>query len=148
MLENSATTLNQDKPVQNLAIFLASVAAVAIFILTINSLGLFHFGPRPEAAPTNGGTAVQAEDFKFVQQTIRITAGTEVELELLNADILPHSFDVDELNLHLAMPSKDTAETILQVAEPGTYTFYCSVPGHRQAGMTGTLIVEPLIVGP
>jgi hypothetical protein len=39
-------------------------------------------------------------------------------LELLNADILPHSFDVDELNLHLAMPARDTAETTLTITHP------------------------------
>lgn len=26
--------------------------------------------------------------------------------------------------------------------KPGTYVFYCSVPGHRQAGMQGTLVVK------
>jgi uncharacterized cupredoxin-like copper-binding protein len=32
--------------------------------------------------------------------------------------------------------------TVTATLSPGTYTFYCSVPGHEQAGMKGTLTVK------
>ena len=34
------------------------------------------------------------------------------------------------------------AKTLTLNLKPGTYVFYCSVPGHRQAGMQGTLTIR------
>jgi nitrite reductase (NO-forming) len=85
----------------------------------------------------------QTEDFKFAQNELHVLAGSEVKLGLLNTNISPHSFDIDELDLHIAMPANDSAETTLTITQPGTYTFYCAIPGHREVGMVGSLIVEP-----
>jgi uncharacterized cupredoxin-like copper-binding protein len=47
----------------------------------------------------------------------------------------------DSLNFRLGINPGDSASGGLRVDAPGEYRFYCSVPGHADAGMRGTLIV-------
>jgi uncharacterized cupredoxin-like copper-binding protein len=50
---------------------------------------------------------------------------------------------LDAFNVHVAMPSGESTLALFTPNAPGTYTFYCGVPGHTEAGLVGTLVVEP-----
>jgi uncharacterized cupredoxin-like copper-binding protein len=55
-----------------------------------------------------------------------------------------HSHDDEEPtdDLHVAhAEAGGRAGALLLIKEPGTYTVYCSIPGHRAAGMEATLVV-------
>ena len=80
---------------------------------------------------------------RFNQAELRARVGEIVALRLENSDTAGHYFDIDELNVHVAMPSGKPALALFTPTTPGTYTFYCHVPGHREAGMVGTLVVAP-----
>ena len=97
-----------------------------------------------ESSPVADGARrieVTARSFEFDPGEITVTAGEDVAIVLTSEDLL-HDFTVDELDAHVAAEADETNEGGLRADEPGRYTFYCTVAGHRDAGMEGTLIVE------
>ncbi len=44
--------------------------------------------------------------------------------------------------LHIAADGNEHAELVFEATEPDEYIFYCSVPGHLEAGMVGKFIIE------
>ena len=48
-----------------------------------------------------------------------------------------------EADVHFALTEPGSGIVHLKIHEPGEFVFYCSVPGHRENGMVGTLIVQP-----
>lgn len=50
---------------------------------------------------------------------------------------------LDAFNVHVAMPSGESTLALFTPNAPGTYIFFCGVPGHTEAGVVGTLVVEP-----
>jgi uncharacterized cupredoxin-like copper-binding protein len=49
---------------------------------------------------------------------------------------------VDAKDIHAEMPMKGKTTLTVSPSRLGTYVLYCGVPGHEDAGMVGTLIVE------
>lgn len=84
---------------------------------------------------------ITARSFEFDPAEITVTAGEDVAIVLTAEDLL-HDFTIDELDAHVAADADATNEGGLRADDPGRYTYYCTVTGHRDAGMEGTLIVE------
>jgi uncharacterized cupredoxin-like copper-binding protein len=66
-----------------------------------------------------------------------------VTIALANASPLEHDVTIAQVSKIVGQtPVKTGPATLRLNLKPGTYTFYCSVPGHRQGGMEGTLTVS------
>jgi plastocyanin len=108
---------------------------------------------RPGAAAAAGVSprvlatlpVVTTRDFAFQQPELRVKAGERVALRLENADAMQHSFDVDELDVHVPMPGRATAVALFTAGAPGRYTIYCAPHYDKRSGqgMKATLVVEP-----
>ncbi|HET7234875.1 MAG TPA: cupredoxin domain-containing protein [Actinomycetota bacterium] len=82
--------------------------------------------------------SITGTEFKFDPATLSVPADEEITVELVNGGTIEHDFTLDEASVLIAVPATETGSASFSVPA-GTYTFYCSVPGHREAGMEGTL---------
>lgn len=82
-------------------------------------------------------------NLSYNTKTLSAKAGT-VTITMANMSSVEHNVTIASGTTVLgATPTfAGGARTLMLKLKPGTYTFYCSVPGHRQAGMEGTLTVS------
>lgn len=80
---------------------------------------------------------------RFNTSTLAAKTGN-VQIVLSNPSPLSHNISIQGPGANAQGPTVGHGGTSTVTANltPGTYTFYCSVPGHRQAGMQGTLTVK------
>ena len=108
---------------------------------------------------------LEAGDFVYNVPSITVRAGEPVLLTIKNTGELEHDFVIEKINvetkvvqdggskehhahgleanydLHISTQVGQTSVIEFTAAEPGTYQFFCSVQGHREAGMLGELTV-------
>lgn len=77
-----------------------------------------------------------------------VQPGDVLRLVLLNGDGMQHDLYLPDFEAKTSFVSKigDQADIIVEISDlqPGTYAYYCTVAGHRQAGQEGRLIVEDM----
>ncbi len=104
----------------------------------------------PAAATSSGGSSkVSLEanpegQLEYNTKSLSAKAG-KVSVDFTNKASLAHNVTIESSSGEKvgATPTFSGGSKSLSVnLKPGTYKFYCSVPGHRQAGMEGTLTVK------
>jgi plastocyanin len=103
------------------------------------------------SAPSSSGAATKLSlsadpggQLKYSTSSLAAKAG-KVSIDFTNMSPLSHSVTVASSSGAVigATPTfQGSSKTVSLQLKPGTYTFYCSVPGHRAAGMQGTITVS------
>lgn len=132
------------------------------------AVGAFVLGACA-SAPRTQEVTLTAMTMTYTPSVLEVTAGVPVDLTLVNQDSLEHDFSILEIPvvsvgaadpmsaehqmemgeaamqpvLHVAAVAGATNQLSFTATKPDRYEFYCTVPGHKEAGMVGTLVVNP-----
>lgn len=85
--------------------------------------------------------AIEAGDLWFKPDDIELESGEEVNLAVTNTGGVFHDLTVPAADFRLDVEPGDEAVGGLTLQEPGTYEYFCSVPGHANGGMRGIITV-------
>src|SRR5262249_15598469 len=102
--------------------------------------------PAPAPAPAVTKLSLEANtggQLAYNTKQLQAKAGT-VTIDFTNASPVEHNVTILQGSTQVGATPTFTggAKSLTVQLKAGTYTFYCSVPGHRQAGMEGTLTVQ------
>ena len=114
-------------------------------------------GPAAQVA------SLEMTDLKYSNTALTAKAGEVLEVSLANKGSIEHDFTLAEVpgekalrvggkdtdvsagknEVHAHLKSGESGVVRLKVSSAGAYEFFCTVAGHKEAGMKGTLTVGP-----
>lgn len=96
----------------------------------------------------SGGSSVDMEmgEMYFDPEEVSADAGSDLTINFDNAGNQLHDFTIDDFDgerVHVEVASgEEDSVTLTMPDEAGEFEFYCTIPGHRDAGMHGFLTVN------
>ena len=123
-------------------------------------------GAAAPAGRTTQQLTLTAKEFAYAPAALEVTSGQPVEVSFQNTGAVEHDFSIleielansprssgeahgggghttaDQPKLHVAAGASASATLTFTPSKSGTYEFYCTVAGHKAAGMVGVLTVK------
>lgn len=129
------------------------IALSVLIALLILFSGLFL---APTARAKSVTVVIEMKDFQFHPNEVRLDPGDVVTLQVFNNETtpgLPHTFDVDQFNVHIGsrasslLPGQQGVATFT-ANQNGTFWFHCDIQGHAMqsadrswSGMAGRFVI-------
>jgi len=102
---------------------------------------------------------IETLGMKYIPKEVFVKKNLPITLSLKNSDQVEHDIvikttsfklvsesshqhEVESNMIHLHAEPQTTSEATFTINESGTYSFYCTVPGHRESGMIGLFVVK------
>ena len=135
-------TASTEKPEKKKVVEAGAVKPAAVAPKAAATGGTAAPATRPAAAAPLALAADPSGALKYDKKSLSAKAG-KVTIAFTNASPIGHDVTIAKGPTKIGGTKVITnAKASVTVAlKPGPYVFYCSVPGHRQAGMQGTLTV-------
>ncbi len=121
---------------------LAVMFAMAALGFSVRRGGASSSGVVSSKAPTVSEATVKLTDFKIKASTTTFTAGP-IKLKVQNMGPTIHTLKIDGIGESKKLRAGEIEIMDLGSLEPGTYTWYCTVSGHVDLGMTSKFTVVP-----
>jgi heme/copper-type cytochrome/quinol oxidase subunit 2 len=109
--------------------------------------GMMGFGASgPASTPIPGAPEVRVTlgNFFLEPSVIRLPKNADVNLTVVNpaSTAVAHDLTVPALGIHVVARAGESVTIGLRALPAGTYDAFCSVPGHIETGMRGSVVVE------
>ena len=109
--------------------------------LSVDSSASAAGGHGTDGSASHSVVLSGADDFKFSPSSLSALAG-DIDVSFSNTGFLDHSFVIEGEDFRLLPATQGGNEEASVTLTAGSYTFFCDIPGHREAGMEGQLKVE------
>ena len=131
------------------AFIIALVLVIGGFFYYRGKLGKPASGPpkrvenkfqNVDGRPYYSQIEIESRAFFFTPDVFEVKAGEKGTG--LARSFGDHTFVIDELGVNAKTPDGQVTKIEFIPKEKGVYRYYCSLPGHREAGQVGTLVVQ------